>query len=93
MNHFDFSTQSTLLLSKAILLVNMWIPGGRQCGCEYIVKNPTREDKNAGSFKINTRTGEWADFSTGDKGGDLISLYAYINGISNGEAARKLSML
>ena len=37
-------------------------------------------------MKINLKTGVWADFATGEKGGDLISLYACINGISQKEA-------
>ena len=35
----------------------------------------------------------WADFSTTDKGGDLVSLYAAINGLKQGDAARQLSEL
>jgi hypothetical protein len=35
-------------------------------------------DQNPGSFSINVRTGRWADFATGDKGGDVISLAAYL---------------
>ena len=31
-----------------------------------------------GSFSVNRSTGAWADFATGDKGGDLVSLYAYL---------------
>ena len=36
--------------------------------------NPRRADRHLGSFQINVRTGKWADFATGDRGGDLISL-------------------
>ena len=32
--------------------------------------------------------GVWKDFATGDGGSDLISLVAYVDGISQGEAAR-----
>jgi putative DNA primase/helicase len=35
--------------------------------------------------------GRWADFATGEKGGDLISLYAAVYGIKNGEAFKQLS--
>jgi hypothetical protein len=34
---------------------------------------------------------DWADFATGDKGGDPVSLYAYLMGISQSDAARALS--
>jgi len=33
---------------------------------------------------------KWADFSTNDKGGDIISLYAYVKGMSQLTAAKEL---
>ena len=59
-------------------------------GEHWIALNPTRNDSNIGSFKINITNGKWADFATSDYGGDLISLYAYLNNISQIQAARKL---
>ena len=61
-------------------LVRTWAPDGKMCGHEWQALNPTRPDKNPGSFSVNTRTGRWADFATGDKGGDPVSLAAYIFG-------------
>ena len=70
-------------------LLNSWLPGGTVCNGEYVVKNPKREDKRAGSFRINLQTGRWADFAcAGAKGGDLVSLYAYLNDLSQYEAAQ-----
>ena len=63
---------------------------GRLEASEFVSLNPTRQDKRLGSFRINTVSGRWADFATNDKGGDLISLYAYIKGISNYEAACRI---
>ncbi len=40
-----------------------------------------------GSFKINIITGRWADFATQDRGGDLVSLGAYLARCSQSEAA------
>jgi hypothetical protein len=40
---------------------------------------------------VNLRNGKWADFATGDKGGDPISLAAYLGGLSQSEAARRLA--
>jgi len=68
-----------------------WLPGGVISNSEYIVRNPTRKDKTAGSFSINMKKGSWADFASGDSGGDLVSLYAYINGKNNGQAADELA--
>ncbi len=67
-----------------------WLPGGRKVGQEYEALNPTRADENAGSFRINLRTGRWAEFATDDKGGDPVSLFAYLNGLKQMEAARAL---
>ncbi|TBW39299.1 hypothetical protein EYW49_07380 [Siculibacillus lacustris] len=53
--------------------------------------NPTRTDHRPGSFKVNLRTGRWGDFSTGDKGGDLIALAAFLHTNGDmGEAARSV---
>lgn len=62
-------------------LLQQWLPGGVIRGGRYHVLNPRRSDKALGSFSIDLKTGRWADFATGDKGGDLIALYAYINNI------------
>ena len=34
--------------------------------------------------------GAWGDFATGEKGGDAVSLYAYLNRLTQGEAAKKI---
>jgi hypothetical protein len=60
-------------------------------GVEWVAKNPTRHDRRAGSFKINTKNGKWADFATGDTGGDVVSLAAYLSGCGQVEAARNLA--
>jgi hypothetical protein len=69
------------------------LPDGRIIGGEYVALNPTRSDRRPGSFKINLRTGRWSDFATGDKGGDPVSLCAYVEGVSQGEAARLLGRM
>ena len=52
-------------------LLTSWLPGGVFRGGEYVVRNPKRDDKKAGSFRININTGEWADFAiAGCAGGD-----------------------
>jgi hypothetical protein len=43
--------------------------------------------------KINLATGQWADFATTDRGGDPVSLCAYVEGVSQGEAARLLARM
>ncbi|SNR74127.1 Uncharcterized protein, DUF927 family [Methylobacillus rhizosphaerae] len=68
-----------------------WCPGGKQQGREYLPLNPRRADSKPGSFSINLDTGAWADFADDAKGGDLVSLVAYIEGIGQGEAAKLLA--
>ena len=89
----DFDGIRRVALSHLPLLLRRWLPDGRHVGREYVARNPTRVDRHAGSFKINLDTGRWADFATGDKGGDPISLAAYLNGCSQSEAARNLSQM
>jgi hypothetical protein len=63
---------------------------------EYTVRNPTRADGKPGSFKIRVsgrRAGCWADFATGDKGGDVVSLVAYVERVSQFEAALLLCQM
>ena len=90
-NHVDFRAVNLAALPLLPSLVRAWAPDGRMCGAEWIARNPTRPDRNPGSFSINVRTGKWADFSTGDRGGDPISLAAYIYGCRQAEAARVLA--
>jgi hypothetical protein len=78
-------------LAQANQLVPLWLPQGRRMGNEWVACNPTRSDRCPGSFKVNLRSGRWADFATGDAGGDLISLRAYLDGVRQGEAARRIA--
>lgn len=61
------------------------LPAGQWKNGEYVVKNPTRDNKEARAFSIN-QSGIWSDFKTGDAGRDLIDLTAYVKGISKLEA-------
>jgi hypothetical protein len=88
----------TLINHAALLavpdLLFQWLPDGRIHGHEFIARNPRRDDHHVGSFRVNTTTGRWADFAvTGVKGGDLISLAAYLAGISQSDAARKMAAM
>lgn len=86
----SFETLANACLARAERLVAQWLPEGRREGQEWVALNPTRADSHVGSFKVNLVTGQWADFATGDKGGDLISLYGYLYGLKNGQAASHL---
>ena len=66
---------------------------GKCVGAELVALNPRRGDRHPGSFKINRYNGRWADFATGDQGGDPVSLVAYLANVSQVEAARLLARM
>jgi predicted P-loop ATPase len=74
----DFARISDAALARADSLVPLWLPDGRRVGSEWSALNPTRGDTSRGSFSVNLATGKWSDFATGDSGGDLIALCAYL---------------
>ena len=79
-------------LSSIEGILSCWLPGGKKHGHEYQAINPTRTDSKLGSFSINLNTGAWADFADDSaKGGDLVALVAYLEGIKQGEAAKRLA--
>ena len=78
-------------LGRAALIVIRWLPDGRREGAEWVCRNPTRDDRRRGSFKVNVATGKWGDFATGDQGGDLVSLAAYLFKLSQPDAALKVA--
>jgi putative DNA primase/helicase len=78
------------LFSIERILAN-WLPKGKQQGREYLAINPTRSDSKPGSFSINLDSGQWSDFATGDKGGDLVALIAYLEGVKQSDAAARLA--
>jgi hypothetical protein len=88
----NFTELSNILNANALYYLYKWLPGGKIKGSEYLIHNPLREDKHP-SLSINYNTGKWADFAINQRGRDLISLYAYINGLKNGEAAKQLQQI
>lgn len=68
-----------------------------EVGKEIQMLNPLRQDGDFGSFSINTETGLWADFADDSpdskaKGGDVTSLFAYLKGLTQREAANSLDL-
>ena len=87
----DFKRINAAALAAGGRVLVKWLPGGERKGGEYVAHNPTRDDKHPGSFSINVKSGAWSDFATGDKGGDIVSLVAYLDGISQSDAAERLA--
>ena len=91
MQRLDFPAINRAALASLLALLRRWLPTGRLVGLEYTARNPTRPDRRPGSFRVNVNSGRWADFATGDKGGDVVSLAAYLSGIGQADAARALA--
>lgn len=89
----DFDLINRAALSALPILLRRWLPEGRLRGREWVARNPTRDDRRLGSFSVNTSTGRWADFADSAVGGDVVSLYAYLRNLGQGDAARELAQL
>ena len=89
----DFSYINARALDHFESLLAAWLPDGKRQNSEWVARNPVRADKSAGSFSVNIRSWIWCDFAGDerDKGGDPISLYAYLNVCSQGDAARAVA--
>ena len=85
----DFPGLAIALLSRSRELLPAWFPAGKIAGHEFQVGNLQGEPGE--SLSINVQTGRWADFAGDVKGGDLISLFAAMEGVHQGEAAKRLS--
>lgn len=86
----DFVGLAQALLARAHVLVPQWLPNGVERGGRWYCGDFDGGDGE--SANVNLSTGQWIDNggSDDDRGGDLISLYARVNGCNNGEAARRL---
>ena len=84
----DFARVAAALLARSESLCLEWFPAGKRSGHEFKIGDIHGEPGD--SLSINLTTGKWADFAADMKGGDLTSLYAAMQGIDQGEAARRL---
>lgn len=87
----DYGAVNAAALRELPTLLARWLPDGRVNGREYEARNPRRGDRHPGSFRVNLRSGRWSDFATGDKGGDPVSLAAYLFNLPQSDAARRLA--
>ena len=80
----NFQELAKELLPSLRDLLPKLLPGGKIKGSEYVCASI-----NGGkgkSFSVNIKTGQWAEFAGDLKGGDVISLYAAINGVTQSDA-------
>jgi putative DNA primase/helicase len=84
----DFQSTADELLGRSKSLLEQWFPAGKFKGPEFVIGDLSGSPGD--SLSINWRTGKWKDFASGEAGGDLISLYAAMHGITQLEAAKDL---
>lgn len=85
----DIAAVAAAALPHLPELCRRWLPGGRLIGREWTCGSLRGEP--GASCRVNTRTGRWADFATGQTGGDAVSLAAAIFRLSQREAADRLA--
>lgn len=86
----DFGGLAAALLDRGTSLVAQWLPQGTERNGRWYVGD--FDGAPGESANVNLHTGQWIDNAAPDedKGGDLISLYARVRGLNNGQAAREL---
>ena len=87
----DFKAIGAAALPHALELCSRWLLYGRLRGREWVCGS--LRGGPGESCSVNTISGRWSDFATGQRGGDLISLAAAVHGLSQLEAARKLAAM
>jgi hypothetical protein len=84
----DFDEINAKLIHNVEQYCHQWLPGGKVKGGSYRIGGI--DGSLGSSMSINLRTGQWFDHATEDKGGDLISLFAAVHNLTQGEAAKDL---
>lgn len=82
---------AAVALSVSSWLVPELLPTGKLRQGRYWALNPNRGDRTLGSFYVTMATGGWHDWASGDRGGDLVSLAAFVWNVKQLEAAQQLA--
>lgn len=88
----DFKAIAARALEQIEAICLHWLPTGKKAGPEWEIGD--RHGNPGKSLKVHltgSKAGQWADFSTDDRGGDLVSLVAFVDGCPQLDAARKLA--
>lgn len=91
MSNVDFSLIARQALSRARDILPRLFPSGKFVGKEFVLGSLRGEAGRA--LSINVDTGKWSEFSSGTSGGDLISLLAARDNMSQKDAAEELSII
>ena len=87
----DFAAVNRAALPLLEALCARWLPGGRRIGAEWTCGSLRGEPGR--SCKVNLHTGLWADFATGERGRDVVSLAAAVHRLPETEAAERLARM
>ena len=89
----DFALIKRKYRENPLPILRELVGQGRIEGSDYVALNPRRKDGKLGSFRIDINTGRFHDFATGDRGGSVIDLAAFVYNCGIVEAAQKLEGL
>ena len=84
-----FEDVAAAALADALILLPQWM-GGQRRGHEWVGERKA----NGGigdSWSVNLNTGQWGAFASGQKGGDLVSLYAALNHLEQLAALKQVA--
>lgn len=84
----DFAAVNAAALPRLADLCGRWLPDGRRTGREW--KAPDPRNPGSGHVSVNLATGRWCAYG-GAAGGDVVSLAAYLHGLGQADAARRLA--
>lgn len=87
----DFRSLNDAAIAHCPGLLERLLPEGKLEGHEFTCGNLSGESGK--SCKININNGKWSDFSTGESGGDIISLVAAIENTNQYQAAKSLAKM
>lgn len=88
----DFEEVAHRANADILALLQSWLPAGKKDGTEYLVGD--KFGAAGDSLRIHVggnKKGVWKDFATDEGGADLVSLYAAINGLRQGEALKAVA--
>ena len=90
----DFATVNSAALARLPEVLARLLPGGRAVGPEWHAGSLRGDPGDSLRVRMRgERAGRWADFATGEKGGDPVSLAAAVTRTRQIEGAKQLARM
>jgi hypothetical protein len=90
----DFAAINRAALTRLPDVLARLLPGGRAVGAEWHTASLAGGRGDSLRVRLSgPRAGMWADFATGERGGDPVSLAAAVAKVSQADAARRLARM